>query len=73
MTSPPDSEPLSSSLPTLLIDWRLGSVEMHLGLEKWQGQLPMTAADCSQINTARGVCQLAVKPAFVLSPDSEGS
>lgn len=72
MTSPPDSELASSNLPTLLIDWRLGSVEMHLGLEKWQGQLPMTAADCSQINTARGVCRLAVKPVSESSLDSEG-
>lgn len=59
MTSPPDNDPLSLSLPTLQIDWRCGSVVMHHGAESWQGQLPMTAADCSQINTARGTCQLA--------------
>lgn len=71
MTSPPDSEPVSSNLPTLLIDWRLGSVEMRHGLERWQGRLPMTAADCSQINTARGVCQLEPKPASESLPASE--
>lgn len=58
MKSPPDNDPLNSNLPILSIDWRSGSVVMHHALERWQGHLPMTAADCSQINTARGTCQL---------------
>lgn len=39
----------------LLIDFRSGNVEMLLGLDRWHGELPMTKADCSQINTAQGI------------------
>jgi len=46
----------------LLIDFRNGSVEMHLGLDRWHGELPMTKADCSQINTAQGVVILSPGP-----------
>lgn len=53
-----NSEVLSLNSPILSIDFRSGSVEMRLGLDVWLGLLPMSAADRSQINTARGTCQL---------------
>ena len=46
----------------LLIDFRSGSVEMLHGLERWHGELPMSRADCSQVNTAKGVTMLAPGP-----------
>jgi len=62
MESNQSSEPTSSNWPTLLIDYRSGSVEMRLGPDQWHGQLPMSKADCSQINTARGVALLLPGP-----------
>jgi len=62
MASNPSSEPTSSSSPMLLIDFRNGSVEMLHGLEHWHGELPMSKADCSQINTAQGVTILQSGP-----------
>lgn len=64
--SVPSSELPNLNLPTLLIDWRSGNVEMHLGLERWQGRLPMSQADCSQINTAAGACKLEKLPSASL-------
>jgi len=58
----PTSEPSSSNSPMLWIDFRSGNVEMHLGPDLWHGQLPMSKADCSQINTARGVSVLQPGP-----------
>lgn len=62
MESNPSSEPTSSSSPMLLIDFRSGSVEMLLGLDRWHGELPISRADCSQINTAQGVTILQPGP-----------
>lgn len=57
MTSEANSVDASLSLPTLLIDFRSGSVVMQLGTAKYQAELPMSKADCSQINTASGTVQ----------------
>jgi hypothetical protein len=46
----------------LLIDFRSGSVEMLQGLDHWHGELPMSKADCSQINTAQGIVILRPGP-----------
>lgn len=56
--SNPNSALSPSKSPMLLIDFRSGSVEMRLGPDVWRGQLPMSAADRSQINTPQGSCQL---------------
>lgn len=76
MDSNPSSETTTSSSPILLIDYRSGNVEMHLGPDQWHGELPMSKADCSQINTAQGVTVLVPGPmpnsVFVLSPEAEG-
>lgn len=66
--SNPKSDPSNLSLPTLWIDYRSGSVAMQLGNgETFQGTLPMSAADRSQINTAMGVVTLE-RTDSVLSP-----
>jgi len=62
MASNPSSEPTSSSSPMLLIDFRSGSVEMLLGLDRWHAEMPMSKADCSQINTAQGIVILVPGP-----------
>lgn len=67
MGSNPSSEPTSSNSPTLWIDFRNGNVVMLHGPDRWQGELPMSKADCSQINTAGGLTVLAKMP----SSDSE--
>jgi hypothetical protein len=66
-----NSEPSSSTLPVLQIDWRHGSVVMRHGTEVYQGQLPMTQADMSQINTAGGTSVLSKAPSE-LPPVTEG-
>lgn len=71
MTSLQSNDPLSLSSPTLLIDFRSGSVVMRLGLERWWGELPMSKADCSQINTPGGLVTLEKLPSVSL-PGSEG-
>lgn len=63
------NDPSSLNLPTLQIDFRCGSVVMRHGLESWWGELPMSKADCSQINTAGGTVQLEKLP----SASSQGS
>lgn len=68
---PQSSAPLNLNSATLQIDFRSGSVEMQLGNERWRGRLPMTAADCSQINTAGGVTLLE-KISSESSPGAEG-
>ena len=59
MNSKAPNDPLSSNSPTLLIDFRCGSVEMLHAGERWRGALPMSAADQSQINTSSGLVTLA--------------
>lgn len=61
MPSNPKSGDASSSLPILQIDFRSGSVVMLLGTEKWLGNLPMSMADCSQINTSGGTVETWAK------------
>lgn len=61
----------SSSLPTLQIDFRSGNVVMLLGTEKYQAELPMSRADCSQINTASGTVQTWEKIVSEPSPVAE--
>ncbi len=51
MDSAPSSAPLNLRPPTLLIDFRSGSVETRLGNVVWRALLPLNSADCSQINT----------------------
>jgi hypothetical protein len=53
-----NNEASNSNSPTLSIDFRSGSVVMRLGLDEWTGQLPMSSADCSQINTPGGMVEL---------------
>lgn len=69
--SPAKSEPTTLNLPMLSIDFRSGSVEMQHGPDVYRGVLPMTSADRSQINTARGVCLLE-KISSESLPVSEG-
>ena len=71
MPLPPGNEPSNSSLPTLSIDFRSGSVVMQHGSHVWHGTLPLTSADMSQINTPSLVCQLQ-KPISEKSPGREG-
>lgn len=66
-----DLPPLNS--PTLQIDFRSGNVVMHQGLERWQGVLPMSKADCSQINTARGTVILEKMLSASLRDSAESS
>jgi hypothetical protein len=66
--SSPNSEVSSLSSLILVIDFRSGSVEMRLGQERYLGKLPMSGADCSQINTAGGTVETWEKVDFVPSP-----
>lgn len=72
MTSSQNSEGASLSLPTLQIDFRCGNVVMLLGTEKYQAELPMSKADCSQINTAGGTVQMWEKLVSEPLPVAEG-
>jgi len=71
MTSSQNSADASLSLPILQIDFRSGNVVMLLGTEKYQAELPMSKADCSQINTAGGMVHQWEKLNSDLSPVAE--
>lgn len=71
--SNPKSAGANLSLPTLSIDFRSGNVVMQLGTEKWRASLPMSMADCSQINTSGGLVDQWEKLNSEPLPVAEGS
>lgn len=70
--SNPNSEPSNLNSPILWIDFRSGNVAMLLGNgETWQGTLPISSADRSQINTPAAVVAME-KTGSALQPEPEG-
>lgn len=72
MTSSQKYVDASLSLPTLLIDFRCGSVVMLHETGKYLASLPMSLADCSQINTSGGTVDQWEKLSSEPLPVAEG-